>query len=109
MTVPPRHTAVVRTELFCPVALRLQHRLSAVKAGPCVRNLRMPADMGIHGIRRKVQPGSNLCPRYAVKTHIVDGELILWFHNVPPMRKEDSPERAILPKVIITRPAPEGP
>ena len=84
VAVPIRHPAAIRAELFLPATLRLLDPLAAVLAHFDAGDMPVAVDVGTNGAGRQAQLGSDLGRRVSFQPHIVNGDLILQFHNNTP-------------------------
>ena len=84
VAVPPSHPAAIRAELLLPATFGLHQRLTAVFAGLGAGNMPVAVDVGTNGAGKQTQLGSDLGRRVSFQPHIVNGDLILQFHNDTP-------------------------
>ena len=84
VAVPVSHPAGIRAELLLPATLRLLDPLAAVLAHFDTGDMPVAVDVGTNGAGRQTQLGSDLGRRVSFQPHIVNGDLILQFHNDTP-------------------------
>ena len=87
MAVPPGHSAGIRAVLFQAPARRLKNALPALRTNGGIGNLRMPPDVGAHGVGWKAETLCNFTRLEPCQPQGVDLVFNLWFHFVPPNKE----------------------
>ena len=77
MSVPPQHSATVRTEFFLTALFVLQYRLTTVFTKLGVWDFRVSVNVSTDGSGRQSKYGGNHGRAMPLKPHIVNGDFVL--------------------------------